>query len=146
MIVKHFFLNFDMWGIDFMVSFPASSSNMWGINFMVSFPASSGNKYILVEVDYVSKWAEAQALPNNDARVVVQFLRRLFSCFSMPKALMSDWGTHFCNEQLEKVLQKYGVHHRIATLYHPQTSGQTKVTNCTLKRILEKSVGNNKKE
>ncbi|GJU12725.1 reverse transcriptase domain-containing protein [Tanacetum coccineum] len=59
------------------------------------FPNSRGNKYILVVVDYVSKWVEAQALPTNDARVVVKFLRSLFARFGVPKALISDRGTHF---------------------------------------------------
>ncbi|GJY39679.1 reverse transcriptase domain-containing protein [Tanacetum coccineum] len=63
-----------------------------------------GNKYILVALDYVSKWVEAQALPTNDARVVVKFLKGLFARFRVPKALISDRGTHFCNSQMEKAL------------------------------------------
>ena len=113
---------------------------------MGPFPSSRGNKYILVAVDYVSKWAEAQALPTNDARVVVKFLKKLFSRFGIPKALISDRGTHFANSLMEKALQKYGVNHRFATPYHPQTSGQTEVTNRALKRILERSVNGNRKE
>ncbi|GJW74452.1 reverse transcriptase domain-containing protein [Tanacetum coccineum] len=80
---------------------------------------------------------EAQALPTNDARVVVKFLRSLFARFRVPKALISDRGTHFCNSQLEKALQRYGVTHKILTAYHPQTNGQTEVTNRAIKRILE---------
>ena len=76
---------------------------------MGPFPPSNGNKYILVAVDHVSKWAEAKALPTNDARVVVSFLKSLFSRFGIPRALISDRGTHFCNAQLEKALKKYGV-------------------------------------
>ncbi|GKB63587.1 reverse transcriptase domain-containing protein [Tanacetum coccineum] len=57
--------------------------------FMGPFPNSKGNKYILVAVDYVSKWVESQALPTNDARVVIRFLRRLFARFRVPKALIS---------------------------------------------------------
>ncbi|XP_052626755.1 uncharacterized protein LOC128133393 [Lactuca sativa] len=120
--------------------------DVWGIDFMGPFPMSKGNKYILVAVDYVSKWAEAQALPTNDGRVMVRFLKKLFSGFGVPKALISDRGTHFANDQLEKVLKKYGVTHKFSTSYHPQTSGQTEVTNRALKRILEKSVGSNRKE
>ncbi|GJZ61421.1 reverse transcriptase domain-containing protein [Tanacetum coccineum] len=119
--------------------------DIWGLDFMGPFPNSKGNKYILVAVDYVSKWVEAQALPTNDARVVIKFLRRLFARFGVPKALISDRGTHFCNSQLEKALQKYGVTHKLSTAYHPQTNGQTKVTNRAIKRILERSVGYNPK-
>ncbi|GKA43697.1 reverse transcriptase domain-containing protein [Tanacetum coccineum] len=113
---------------------------------MGPFHDSRGNKYILVAVDYVSKWVEAQALPTNDARVVVKFLKGLFARFGVPKALISDMGTHFCNSQLKKALLKYGVTHRISTSYHPQTNDQTEVTNRAIKRILERSVGYNPKD
>ncbi|GJZ59888.1 reverse transcriptase domain-containing protein [Tanacetum coccineum] len=100
-------------------------------------------EYILVAIYYVSKWAEAKALPTNDARVVVNFLKKLFSRFGIPKALISDRGTHFCNRQMENILKKYGVHNHIATAYHPQTSGQVENTNRALKRILKKTVKDN---
>ncbi|GKB21731.1 reverse transcriptase domain-containing protein [Tanacetum coccineum] len=108
--------------------------------------ANECNKYILVVVDYVSKWVEAQALPMNDARVVVKFLRRLFARFGVPKDLINDRGTHFCNSQLEKALQRYGVTHKLSTTYHPQSNGQTEVTNKAIKRILERLVGYNPKD
>nr|GEU54832.1 reverse transcriptase domain-containing protein [Tanacetum cinerariifolium] len=118
--------------------------DVWGIDFMGPFPNSKGNKYILVVVDYLSKWVEAKALPTNDARVVVKFLKSLFSRFGTPKAIISDRGTHFCNDQFAKVISKYGVMHRLSTAYHPQKSGQVKVTNRGLKRILERTVGENR--
>ncbi|GJU88270.1 reverse transcriptase domain-containing protein [Tanacetum coccineum] len=113
--------------------------------FIGPFLNSKGNTYILVAVDYVSKWVEGQALPTNVARVVIRFLRRLFARFGVPKALISDRGMHFCNSHLEKALQKYGVTHKLYTAYHPQTNGQTEVTNRALKQILERSVGYNPK-
>ena len=58
------------------------------------------NKYILVYVDYVSKWVEAQACVINDIRVVCKFLSKLFARFEMPQALKSDGGTHFCNRNM----------------------------------------------
>ncbi|GJS98043.1 reverse transcriptase domain-containing protein [Tanacetum coccineum] len=77
-----------------------------GIDFMRPFPSSHGNKYILVVVDYLSKWVEAKALPTNDARVVVKFLKSLFARFGTPRAIISDRGTHFCNDQFAKVMSK----------------------------------------
>ncbi|GJZ35775.1 reverse transcriptase domain-containing protein [Tanacetum coccineum] len=71
--------------------------DIWRLDFMGPFSNSKGNKYILVAVDYVSKWVEAQALSTNDARVVIRFLRRLFARFKVSKALISDRGTHICN-------------------------------------------------
>nr|GEZ19869.1 hypothetical protein [Tanacetum cinerariifolium] len=65
--------------------------DVWGIDFMGPFPSSKGNKYILVAVDYLSKWVEAKALPTNDARVVVKFLKSLFSrTVGENRALWSD--------------------------------------------------------
>ncbi|GJX63523.1 reverse transcriptase domain-containing protein [Tanacetum coccineum] len=118
--------------------------DVWGIDFMGPFPSSHGNKYILIAVDYLSKWVEAKALPTNDARVVVKFLKSLFARFGTPRAIISDRGTYFCNDQFAKVMSKYGVTHRLATAYHPQTSGQVEVSNRGLKRILERTVGENR--
>nr|GEU50728.1 putative ribonuclease H-like domain-containing protein [Tanacetum cinerariifolium] len=101
------------------------------------------SKFILVAFDYLSKWVEAKALPTNDARVVIKLLKSLFSQFEIPKAIISDRGTHFCNDQFTRVMSKYGVTHRLSTAYHPKTSGQVEVTNRGLKRILKKTVGEN---
>ncbi|GKB12955.1 reverse transcriptase domain-containing protein [Tanacetum coccineum] len=78
--------------------------DVWGIDFMGSFPSLRGNKYILVAVDYLSKWVEVKALPTNDARVLLT----------------------------------------VSTAYHPQTSGQVEVSNRGLKRILERTIGENR--
>nr|GFA17159.1 hypothetical protein [Tanacetum cinerariifolium] len=115
-----------------------------GIDFMGPFPSSRGNKYILVAVDYLSKLVVAKALPTNEARVVCKFLKSLFARFGAPRAIISDRGTHFCNAQFEKVMRKYGVTHRLSTAYHPQTSGQVEVTNRGLKRILERTISQNR--
>nr|GEW90820.1 hypothetical protein [Tanacetum cinerariifolium] len=106
--------------------------DIWGLDFMGPFLNSRGNKYILAAVDYVSKWVEAQALPMNDTRVVIKFLRRLFLRFGVSMALISDRVSHFCNSQLEKAF--------ISLAYHPQTNGQTKVTNKAIKCTLERTV------
>ncbi|GKE88789.1 reverse transcriptase domain-containing protein [Tanacetum coccineum] len=118
--------------------------DVWGIDFMGPFSSSKGNKYILVPVDYLSKWVEAKALPTNDARVVVKILKSIFSRFGAPRAIISDHGTHFYNDKFYKVMSKYGVTHHLSTAYHPQTSGQVEVTNRGIKRILERTVGENR--
>nr|GEY30799.1 reverse transcriptase domain-containing protein [Tanacetum cinerariifolium] len=107
------------------------------------FRPQEKTKYILVAVDYLSKWVEAKALPTNDSQVVCKFLKILFARFGAPRAIISDRGTHFCNDQFTKVMQKYGVTHRLATPYHPQTSGQVEVSNHGLKSTLERAVGEN---
>ncbi|GJR71410.1 reverse transcriptase domain-containing protein [Tanacetum coccineum] len=112
--------------------------DIWDIDFIRPFLKSHKFEYILVAVDYVSKWPKAQALPTNDDRVVITFLKKLFCRFGMPKALISDRGTHFCNKIMEKTMKRYEVNHRFSTSYHPQTSGQVENTNKLLKEFLKK--------
>nr|GEW17997.1 reverse transcriptase domain-containing protein [Tanacetum cinerariifolium] len=104
---------------------------------MGPFPSFRGNKYILVAVDYLSKWVEAKALPTNDARVVCKFLKNLFARFGTPEPLSVI-------EERTSAMTSFSVTHRLATLYHPQTSGQVEVSNRGLKRILERTVGKNR--
>ncbi|GJT37752.1 DNA-directed DNA polymerase [Tanacetum coccineum] len=132
---------------------PLSSINVckifdiWGIDFMGPFPPSFGNIYILLAVDYVSKWVEAKATKTDDAKVVADFVKaNIFSRFGTPRALISDRGTHFCNKVMEALLKKYNVTHRVSTAYHPQTNGKAEVSNREIKSILEKTVNPNCKD
>jgi hypothetical protein len=119
----------------------------WGIDFVGPFPSSCSNEYILVAVDYVSKWVEAIASPKADGKTVIKFLKRnIFSRFGTPRVLISDGGSHFCNSQLKKALEHYGVRHKVASPYHPQTNGQAEVSNREIKRILEKTVSTSRKD
>ncbi|RDY01964.1 Gypsy retrotransposon integrase-like protein 1, partial [Mucuna pruriens] len=97
--------------------------------------------HILLAVDYVSRWVEAVATRTNDAKVVVDFLK-----FGVPKEFISDQGSHFCNRAMASLLQKYGVAHRIATAYHPQTNGQAEVFNREIKQTLQKMTNPNRKD
>ncbi|CAN6720970.1 unnamed protein product [Malus baccata var. baccata] len=121
--------------------------DVWGIDFMGPFPSSHGFLYILLAVDYVSKWVEAKATRTNDSKVVADFVKsNIFARFGMPRVLISDGGSHFCNRTIEALLKKYNVTHRVSTPYHPQTSGQAEVSNREIKQILEKTVGPTRKD
>ncbi|RVW21350.1 Retrovirus-related Pol polyprotein from transposon 17.6 [Vitis vinifera] len=79
--------------------------------------------------------------------VVLKFLKEnIFSRFGVPKAIISDGGAHFCNKPFEALLSKYGVKHKVATPYHPQTSGQVELANREIKNILMKVVNSNRKD
>ncbi|CAN6679406.1 unnamed protein product [Malus baccata var. baccata] len=121
--------------------------DVWGIDFMGPFPSSYGFMYILLAVDYVSKWVEAKATRTNDSKVVADFIRtNIFARFGMPRVIISDGGSHFCNRTIEALLRKYSVTHKVSTPYHPQTNGQAEVSNREIKQILEKTVGPTRKD
>ena len=114
---------------------------------MGPFPTSFGYLYILVGVDYVSKWVEAIPCKANDHKVVLKFLKEnIFSRYGVPKAIISYGGLHFCKKPFETLLAKYGAKHKVATPYHRQTSGQVELANREIKTILMKVVNSNKKD
>jgi len=91
--------------------------NVWGIDFMGFFPVSFGFTYILLAVDYVSKWVEAKSTRINDDRVVVDFVRsHIFCRFGVPRAIVSDQDTHFCNRSMRFCFKSLGL--CISFLHH----------------------------
>ena len=102
---------------------------------------SHGIKYILVAVDYVSNWVEDIAFENNKGKSVTAFIKNnIFSRFGTPRAIISDAGSHICKRLFKGILEKYGVHHNVATPYLPQSSGQVEVLNRDIKQILSKTL------
>ena len=121
--------------------------DVWCIDFIGPFPSSFGYIYILVGVDYVSKWVEAVSCRASDHKVVLKFLKEnIFSRFWVPKAIISYGGSHFCKKPFENHLTKYGVKHKVATPYHLQTNGQVELANREIKTILMKVVNSNQKD
>ena len=121
--------------------------DLWGMDLMGPFPSSFNNLYILLTVDYVSKWVEAIPTRTNDASMVVKFLRsHIFTRFNTPRALITNGGTHFCNKLVDKVLKKYVVRHRTSLAYHPQANGQAEVLNRKIKFIMEKTINSSRKD
>ena len=101
--------------------------DVWGMDFIGPFAVSFVNIYILLAVDYVSKWVEAVACPKNDANTVVGFLQRnIISRFGIP-------------------MRRYGIKHIMSLAYHPQTNGQAKISNREIKKILKKSVSSGRR-
>ncbi|CAM8962412.1 unnamed protein product [Rhodiola kirilowii] len=121
--------------------------DVWGVDFMGPLPSSQGNAFILVAVDYVSKWVEAIASPSCDAKVVIKMFKKvIFPRFGVPRAVISDNGSHFKERRFESMLKKHGIYHRCSTPYHPQANGQVEVSNREIKNILTKTVGKSGKD
>ena len=115
--------------------------DLWVIDYMGPFPPSNGKEYILVAVDYVSKWVEEIPSMTNDHREVLRFVTIcIFVQYCCPRAIISDGGSHFNNAHFWALLKKYGVHHCITTPYHPLANGQVEVSNREVKSILKKII------
>ncbi|RDX86700.1 Pro-Pol polyprotein, partial [Mucuna pruriens] len=97
--------------------------DVWGIDFMGPFPVSNGYSYILLVVDYVSRWVEVIAT-------------KTIWC---AKALISDQGSHFCNRAMASLLHKYGVVHKVATAYHPKQMAKQREIKKTLQKMTNPS-------
>ena len=122
---------------------PLEAFMKWGIDFMGPFKkvTQRRNKYIIVATDYVTKWAEAKALPDNTAKSTAWFLfDQVIARFGCPLEIVSDQGTHFINEVIEYLTQKLMIKHRKSTPYYPRSNGLAESTNKTLKGILTKIV------
>ena len=121
--------------------------DVWGMDFMGPFPASFGNIYILLAVDYESKWVKAAACPKNDVNTVVGFLQRnILSRFGTRRTIISDGGSHFANKVFNKLMGRYGIKHIMSLAYHPQTNGQAEISNREIKKILEKTVSYSRRD
>jgi hypothetical protein len=116
-----------------------------GIDFVGPLPVTeSGNKYIIVAMDYFTKWPEAKAVKTDNANEVVIFIYEDIICrHGCPQKILSDRGTHFNNKMIEELMNKFEIKHRFSTSYHPKTNGLVERFNKTLCESLAKLGGNN---
>ena len=115
--------------------------DVWGIDFMGPFLKSHDCEYIVVAVDYVSKWVEALPCRAADAKHARKMFHEIiFPRFGTRRMVISDRGSHFIDKTFRRFLKELGTRHNIATPYHPQTSGQAETSNKQIKSILQKTV------
>ena len=115
--------------------------DVWGIDFMGPFTKSKNYEYILVAVDYVSKWAEAIPCRTIDSKHAKRMFHEvIFPRFGTPRMVISNGGSYFIDKVFRKYLAEHGVRHNIATPYHPQTSCPAETSNKLIKNILQKTI------
>jgi hypothetical protein len=115
--------------------------DVWEIDYMGPFPKSKNWEYILVAVDYVSKWVEAMPCKKADSKHSKKMFEEIiFPRFGVPRMVISDGGTHFIDKRFHQYLKDHGIRHNVATPYHPQTSGQAETSNKQIENILQKTV------
>ena len=120
---------------------------MWGIDFMGPFTPSYGNLYILVVVDYVRIRVEAVALPSNDLRVVIKFIKKhIFTRFGTPRSIISNEGKCFIYNLYKTLLAKYDIRHKVVAAYQSQMSVYADVSNREAKKLSQKMVNAQRKE
>ena len=103
-----------------------------------------GNKYILTVIDYYTKYAEAIALPNQEAETVVRALEQVFARHGMPSVLLTGQGRNFESHLFQSMCQLFGIEKRRTTAYHPQTDGLCERFNGILKSLLRMRVNNDR--
>jgi hypothetical protein len=115
--------------------------DVWGINFMGPFQKSQDCEYILIAVDYMSKWVEALPCKVADAKHVQRMFHEvIFPRFGIPRMVISDGGSHFIDKTFRAFLRELGAKHNVATPYHPQTSGQVETSNKQIKNVLQNTI------
>jgi transposase InsO family protein len=121
--------------------------DVWDLDYLGPFLVLDGLTHILVAVDYVTKWVEAIPTHHTDAATSLKMIKDIIlPRFGVPKVLITDGGSHFIQGIFRRILCKYGVTHRIASPYHPQTSGQVDLSNREVKKMLQKMVHKSRKD
>jgi hypothetical protein len=118
----------------------------WGINFMQCKPTlAGGHGYIIVAIDYFTKWAEAMPTFLNDGRTTTLFLfNHIITRFGVPHAIFTNHGEHFKNQMMSELHVKLGFIHENSSPYYPQANGQVEAINKVLKTMIQCMVGENK--
>jgi len=115
--------------------------DVWGVDYMGPFLPCQGYEYILVAVDYMSKWVEALPCRAADSKHAKKMFQEIIlSRLSTPRLVISDGGSHFIDRRFREFLKEVGIWHNVGTPYHPQTSRQAKTSNKKIKNILQKTV------
>jgi len=115
----------------------------WGIDILGPFPISVRQfKFIVVVVEYFTKWIEVEALTTITAEKITKFVWRSIICrFGVPKELISDNGTQFISRKMKLMCEELGIRHIFSSVEHPQTNGQAKAANKVILQGLEKKLG-----
>ncbi|KAL8155563.1 hypothetical protein AgCh_000811 [Apium graveolens] len=118
---------------------------IWGIDIMGPFPRAKGDlRYLLVSIDYMTKWVEAKAMRTINQQDCIKFMDNILMRFGIPRVLVSDNGPQFIGSEFESYLQERGIQHKKSSVAYPQGNGQVEVTNRILLRGIEKRLRESK--
>ena len=107
--------------------------------------SATGHGYIIIAIDYFTKWVEAMPTYAEDGKTTTLFLfNHIIAIFEVPQSIVIDHGSHFYNQMMEELSTKLGFHHENSTPYYPQANGQVEAINKVLKTMLCWMVGDHK--
>ena len=114
----------------------------WGIDFTTCTPASAReHKYIIVAVDYFTKWVEAMPIVKNDGETAEIFIfNKIITWFGVPRQIVTDHGSHFENSMMKELAAKLGFRHNQSSPYYPQSNGQVEAVNKIIKTMLQRTI------
>ncbi|XP_016206026.1 uncharacterized protein LOC107646349 [Arachis ipaensis] len=118
----------------------------WGLDILGPFPVAPGQvKFLLISIDYFSKWIEVQPLAKITAEKVRSFIWKNNICrFGIPKEIISDNGRQFTDNKLASFLNNFSIQHRFSSVEHPQTNGQAEAANRVILQAIKKKLNNAK--
>jgi hypothetical protein len=118
----------------------------WGIDYTTChLPSARGNRYIIVAVDYFTKWVEAMPTFNNYGETTTLFLlNQIIARFDIPKEIVTDHGSHFQNKMMSELMSNIGLRQEHSSPYYPQANGQVEAVNKSLKTILQRMINSTK--
>jgi len=118
----------------------------WGIDYTTCKPPSAqGHRYIIVAVNYFTKWVEAMPTFKDDGETAALFLfNQIIAQFGVPREIVTDHGSHFQNQMMTELTSKLGLRQEHSSPYYPQANGQVEAVNKTLKTMLQRTINSAK--
>ncbi|XP_027168141.1 uncharacterized protein LOC113768099 [Coffea eugenioides] len=121
-----------------IASWPCS---IWGIDVIgtIDPPASNGHRFILVAIEYFTKWVETESYKQVTKKVMTDFLKKhIICCFGVPETLITDNAKNLNNDMVDGLCEQFKIKHQNSTIYRPQMNGDVEAANKNLKKIIRK--------
>jgi len=117
--------------------------SMWGIHVIgaIESKVSNGNRFILVAIDYFTKWVKAASYAIMTRKVVAKFTKREIICrYSLPSRIITDNGTNLNNKMMTELCEEFKIQHHNSNPYRPKMNGVVEAANKNIKKIVQKMV------
>jgi len=117
--------------------------SMWGIDVIgaIEPKTSNGHRFILVAIDYFTKWVEATSYANVTRKVMAKFIRKELICrYGIPERIITDNATNLNNHMMSELCKEFKIKHHNSFPYRPKMNGAVEAANKNIKKIIQKMV------